>query len=713
MSEDHAARDERPVAPHALPPTVVPPANGKRFLHSLAQDSHRGPFCGTTEIGETPVPITVRRYGEEALLVARHRMTASDIPGQPQLSGPPVVVHALMRGRQHELLLVKPTGEESWSLPGGLLQGTDPVTGLRRMTMSLTGVESDIGRLLTVDCVRGHPDGRPVIALLYAAHARRSFTTTDPTKPTRRKGVQAVYLSEDEALTRLPEGLRQRALAAMRAEVGAHTAQLQNGKNRLMRAEDVYGTAPAPLVSAALLITDALGRLLVVQRPYQGGLELPGGLAHAHETPTEAARRGIRETLGLDVSPGRLLAVDHCTASGRKRAVTAHIYTAAPLAEHQLQQITHSGSTQNTAHFLPAQEAIRALPGPLAPRTSAALSALHAGTVAHLEDGHAHTGSPAGMPTTRRTALEQAGALRPEDFLAIRPKAMTAATVLFTDPESRVLVVQPTYLPHGQWILPGGGCDSDTGESPRQAAVREVREELGLVRSLGPLLAVDWINKPPHPARVGYVYDGGLLTAEDSAAIQLPEVELSNWRFVTAAEAEALLPARLSARVHACMAARAAGVGAIELCEGQPRQHHALAIVHTRRRLLLLYQAECDSRDAQGLWTLPGCRVEPDERAIEAVQTALRETTGLCLDDTPRLEETAWDRDTHTMVSIFTIPVTDGFSDLSNSATPTLHLVDPSDLESHPMPPYPRAVVDRWLAKHASAVRHVRTTRAS
>lgn len=74
------------------------------------------------------------------------------------------------------------------------------------------------------------------------------------------------------------------------------------------------------------------------------------------------------------------------------------------------------------------------------------------------------------------------------------------------------------------------------------------------------------------------------------------------------------------------------------------------------------------SAETQGLWTLPGRRVQPDERAIEAAQTTLRQTTGLCVD------ETAWDRDTHTVISVFTVPLTDGFSHPSNRATPRLHL---------------------------------------
>ena len=45
-----------------------------------------------------------------------------------------------------------------------------------------------------------------------------------------------------------------------------------------------------------------------------------------------------------------------------------------------------------------------------------------------------------------------------------------AATVLFTDAQGRVLVVEPTYKP--RWELPGGAVERD--ESPWRAAGREV-----------------------------------------------------------------------------------------------------------------------------------------------------------------------------------------------------------------------------------------------
>ncbi|PYO58249.1 MAG: hypothetical protein DMD83_05025, partial [Candidatus Rokuibacteriota bacterium] len=51
------------------------------------------------------------------------------------------------------------------------------------------------------------------------------------------------------------------------------------------------------------------------------------------------------------------------------------------------------------------------------------------------------------------------------------------AAALITDEEGRVLLVRHTYG-HKNWELPGGVVER--GESPMDAAVREVREETGL-----------------------------------------------------------------------------------------------------------------------------------------------------------------------------------------------------------------------------------------
>jgi 8-oxo-dGTP diphosphatase len=73
---------------------------------------------------------------------------------------------------------------------------------------------------------------------------------------------------------------------------------------------------------------------------------------------------------------------------------------------------------------------------------------------------------------------------------------------------------------------PGGVVEAEA--SPRGAAVRELKEEFGLSLWPGRLLVVDWV--PPRPHRtdgVVFVYDGGVLTPEQTAEIRLPVDESS------------------------------------------------------------------------------------------------------------------------------------------------------------------------------------------
>ncbi len=78
--------------------------------------------------------------------------------------------------------------------------------------------------------------------------------------------------------------------------------------------------------------------------------------------------------------------------------------------------------------------------------------------------------------------------------------------MLLTDPDGRILLSRPTGHSDG-WHVIGGAIDPD--ESPREAAVREAHEELGVKIRLGQLLGAfggpDYVVTYPNEDVVAYV----------------------------------------------------------------------------------------------------------------------------------------------------------------------------------------------------------------
>lgn len=129
------------------------------------------------------------------------------------------------------------------------------------------------------------------------------------------------------------------------------------------------------------------------------------------------------------------------------------------------------------------------------------------------------------------------------------------AGLLLRDAAGRALLVEPTYKPN--WEIPGGAVEAD--ESPRECVIREVREELGIEVSPGPLLAIDYQHAEPNRTEsLMFVFDGGVLPDAARGRVRLAAGELISYAFVAADELDSVLSARLARRLRHALRATAA-----------------------------------------------------------------------------------------------------------------------------------------------------------
>ncbi|MER7755843.1 NUDIX hydrolase [Kitasatospora sp. NPDC097643] len=155
-------------------------------------------------------------------------------------------------------------------------------------------------------------------------------------------------------------------------------------------------TRPRIRAKARAVFTDAAGRVLLVRlRPWDGPRgqvpywTLPGGGIEAdRELPRAATRREVREELGWEVEPGRLLALDWQPgaaaepdadpATGRDTAVLVYLFDGGTVTDRMLDTITLPEDELVEWRLCTPEEAQELLTAPSWARTAAALAAREA-----------------------------------------------------------------------------------------------------------------------------------------------------------------------------------------------------------------------------------------------------------------------------------------------------------------------------------------------
>ena len=147
-----------------------------------------------------------------------------------------------------------------------------------------------------------------------------------------------------------------------------------------------HASLPGVIVSAAGIIRDQAGSVLLVKPNYRDHWSLPGGICEFGEAPHDGCAREVAEEIGLERPAGQLLSVDwHLAAEiygpGARPAVF-FIFDCGTLAS--LDGVTLQASEIDDCRFAGEAELDELLHESTLPRIRAAISALASGCVRYV-----------------------------------------------------------------------------------------------------------------------------------------------------------------------------------------------------------------------------------------------------------------------------------------------------------------------------------------
>jgi len=142
---------------------------------------------------------------------------------------------------------------------------------------------------------------------------------------------------------------------------------------------------PAIPVSAGALVFDRAGRLLILKPTYKSGWTIPGGVMEADgESPWEACRREVLEETGIEVSRGRLAAMDFRRPRPGRPGGIRFLFDCGKVSDKALAGLTLQPEEISEARLVPLPDALTLLRGPIRRRVQAATGSRR---MVYLEDG--------------------------------------------------------------------------------------------------------------------------------------------------------------------------------------------------------------------------------------------------------------------------------------------------------------------------------------
>jgi 8-oxo-dGTP pyrophosphatase MutT (NUDIX family) len=142
---------------------------------------------------------------------------------------------------------------------------------------------------------------------------------------------------------------------------------------------------PAIPVSAGALVFDGKGRLLILKPTYKSGWTIPGGIMEADgESPWEACQREVREETGIEVSQGRLAAMDFRRPRPGRPGGIRFLFDCGQVSDAALADLKLQPEEISESRLVSLADALALLRGPIRRRVRAATRGKG---LVYLEDG--------------------------------------------------------------------------------------------------------------------------------------------------------------------------------------------------------------------------------------------------------------------------------------------------------------------------------------
>ncbi|WP_081687813.1 NUDIX domain-containing protein [Glycomyces tenuis] len=141
-------------------------------------------------------------------------------------------------------------------------------------------------------------------------------------------------------------------------------------------------------LAATVLFTDGQGRVLLCEPVYKQVWEAPGGAVEADESPRKAAAREVGEELGLEIEPGRLVAVDWVPPMDGRTESMVYVFDGGRLDPGRAESIRLPADELGSWEWCTIPQAHERMRPLVARRIEAALAAVETGTTVYLEAGY-------------------------------------------------------------------------------------------------------------------------------------------------------------------------------------------------------------------------------------------------------------------------------------------------------------------------------------